>query len=219
MSIENLTSFPIKDKIKTIVFDLGGVVFTSGTHLTLVKLVEKYHIEDWKSLNFFFKSEHNSEGALLRLGHLSIDEFETKFYLKFKINENHPQNLRMIWFSNYIPYFSMLKILKELCEQYRLIVFSGNIEERIRFLDSRYKFLKFFHKSLFSYEYHYAKTDREFYYELLKHLYCKPSEALLIDDSFEVVEIAKSFGIHSILFSYTEQFTKELLLYGIKTEI
>ncbi len=219
MSLDELIDIPTKNKIKTIVFDLGGVVFTSGTHLTLVKLVERYHIKDLNALNLFFKSEPDNEGGLLRLGHLSMDEFEAKFYSKFKIIEKDLQNLRMIWFSNYLPYFHILKILQILHENYRLIVFSGNIEERINFLDSRYNFLKLFHKSFFSYDYHYLKTDREFYYELLNHLHCKPSEALLIDDSSEIIDIAKSFGFHTLLFSYTEQFLKELLFYGIKIEL
>ncbi|MFX0007320.1 MAG: HAD family hydrolase [Promethearchaeota archaeon] len=219
MNNDKLNLFNSKDKIKTMVFDLGGVIFTSGTHLTLAKLVERYHLEDWKSLELFFKSEPNTEGGLLRLGQISIDEFETKFYKKFKITEKNPQILRMIWFSNYIPYYYMLKILKRLHEKYYLIAFSGNIEERINFLDARYDFLKLFHICLFSYDYHYSKSDQEFYHELLSQLNCRSFEALLIDDSAYVIEIADSVGFQTLLFSYTEQFLKELIPYGIKIDI
>ncbi|MFW9823272.1 MAG: HAD family hydrolase [Candidatus Thorarchaeota archaeon] len=208
----------INKKIKTIIFDLGGVIFTSGTHLTVAKIVEKYHIQDEEALKLFFNSDHDHEGGLLRLGLISMDEFERRFYLKFKIKEEYPQQLRMMWYSNYIPYYSMLNILKKLSKQYRLVAFTGNIQERIKFLDSRYNFLKFFHKSLFSYDYHYSKQDQEFYNELLNHINCEPSEALLIDDSYEVIEIARSLKLHTLLFSYTEQFVEEMLNYGIKVE-
>ncbi len=147
-----------------------------------------------------------------------MDEFESRFYSKFKIKEKNPHNLRMIWFSNYIPYYSILKILEELSKEYKLIIFSGNIEERIKFLDHRYNFLRFFHTSLFSYDYHYSKSEKDFYYELEKQLECEPNEALLIDDSFEVIEIAKSMGFNTILFSYTEQFIKDLLGFGISVK-
>ncbi|MFX1531125.1 MAG: HAD family hydrolase [Promethearchaeota archaeon] len=208
-------NIPKEVQIKAIVFDLGGVVFTSGTHLTLAKLVERYHINDRESLEIFFKSKPYNEGGLLRLGDISMDEFEKRFFLKFKINENSTQVLRNIWFSTYLPYFSMFRILKMLNKKYRLIAFSGNIKERIIFLDSRYDFLKFFHKTLFSYDYHYLKTDREFYNILIAHLHCKPSETLLIDDSFEVIEIARSLGFHTLLFLYSEQLIKELSFYGV----
>jgi len=212
-------NFSLYDKIKTIIFDLGGVIFTSGTHLTVAKLIERYHIQDEESLRLFFNSGRDHDGGLLRLGFISMDEFERRFYLKFKIKEKHPQHLRLMWFSNYLPYFSMLNILKKLSKQYRLVVFSGNIQERVEFLDSRYDFLKFFHESLFSYDYHFSKKDQEFYNELLNHIHCKPSEALLIDDSFEVIEMAKCLNLHTLLFSYTEQFVEEMLHYRIKIEI
>ncbi|MFW9896577.1 MAG: HAD family hydrolase [Candidatus Thorarchaeota archaeon] len=205
-------------KIKTIIFDLGGVIFTSGTYLTVAKMIERYRIQDEEALKLFFNSDRDHEGGLLRLGLISMDEFERRFYLKFKIKEEYPRHLRMMWFSNYLPYFSMLSILKKLRKQYRLVAFTGNIQERIKFLDSRYDFLKFFHKTLFSYDYHYSKQDQEFYNELLYNINCEPSEALLIDDSFEVIDIARSLELNTLLFSYTEQFVEEMINYGIKVE-
>lgn len=219
MNAIRLNFDPNKDKIKTLVFDLGGVYFTSGTHLTLVKLKEKYQIHKWDPLILFFSSSPDTKGGELRLGYITMDEFETKFFREFGIDENFPNHLRRIWFSNYIPYYSMPKIIENLYRKYRLIAFSGNIRERINFLDLRYDFLKNFHEKLFSYDYHFLKTQNKFFDELLNHLQCKPSEALLIDDSSVVIESAKSFGIHSILFSYTEQFITDLLKYGIKIKL
>ena len=206
-------------KIKTLIFDLGGVIFTSGTHLTVAKIIERYNIQDEAALKLFFNSDSDNEGGLLRLGLISMEEFEKRFFLKFKIKETYPEHLRMMWFSNYIPYFSMLKILKTLNKEYRLIAFSGNIETRVKFLNSRYNFLKYFHETLFSYDYTCSKQEEEFYIELLTHIHCKPSEALLIDDSREVIEIARSLKLNTLLFSYTEQFIQDMKDYGIEIEI
>lgn len=219
MNANDLSFDQIGDKIKTIIFDLGGVYFTSGTHLTLVKLNEKYQINDWASLSHFFRSEPDSEGSLLRLGLISMDDFEYKFFSKFKINENNQQQLRRIWFSNYIPYYEMPQITELLNQKYRLIAFSGNIKERIDFLDRRYDFLKFFHKKLFSFDYNLAKNNPKFYEILLEHIKCKPSEAILIDDSSEVIKIAQKFDINTILFSFTEQMLKELSNFSINLKI
>lgn len=207
------------NKIRTIIFDLGGVIFTSGTHLTVAKIIERYNIQDEDALKLFFNSDSENEGGLLRLGLISMDEFEKRFFLKFKIKEAYPEHLRMMWFSNYLPYFSMLKILKTLKKEYRLIAFSGNIEKRVKFLDSRYNFLKYFHETLFSYDYTCSKQEQEFYTELLTHIHCKPSEALLIDDSCEVIEIARSLKLNTLLFSYTEQFVQDMKDFGIKIQI
>ena len=91
MKAKNLSFNHIENKIKTIVFDLGGVFFTSGTQLAVLKINERYNIQDRKSLGLFFKSRPNSEGGLLRLGHISMDDFEMaleKVLSKKKVPKN-----------------------------------------------------------------------------------------------------------------------------------
>lgn len=203
-------------EIKTIVFDLGGVYFTSGTQLTLGKVNERYQINNWGALGRFFSSDPEKPGGMLRLGYITMEEFEKRFFEKFGINEPEPTTLRKIWFSNYVPYHSLPQIVEKLSKKYRLIVFSGNIKERVEFLDDRYNFLKFFDDFVFSFDYAYNKRDKAFYEELIKHLECAPSEALVIDDQYETVQMAKSNGIHTILFSFTEQLIEDLHSYGIE---
>jgi FMN phosphatase YigB (HAD superfamily) len=203
-------------EIKTIVFDLGGVYFTSGTQLTLSKLNERYQINNWGALGRFFSSDPKKPGGLLRLGDISMEEFERRFYRKFDIKEKDPTILRQIWFANYVPYHNIPAIVEKLHEDYRLIVFSGNIKERVEFLDDRYDFLKWFEDSVFSYDYACNKSEKAFYEELIKHLECEPSEALLIDDKYETIQIAERFEIQTVLFSFTEQLVEDLHLYGIK---
>jgi len=219
MNLKNFSSKMPKNEIKTIIFDLGGVYFTSGTHLTLIKLNEKYHINDWESLVSFFNSDPDTEGGLLRLGLISMDDFERNFFSKFKINENDQRVIRKIWFSNYIPYYKMTKIIEMLNKKYRLVAFSGNIQERIEFLESRYNFLNFFHEKLFSFEYNLSKENPEFYEILLDYINCKPNEAVLIDDSSDVLKLARNIGINTILFSYTEQLLEEFSNFGINLKI
>ena len=207
------------NRIKTIIFDLGGVYFTSGTQLTLGKLHERYHIQDWRALGRFFGSEPGRPGCSLRLGRISMEEFERRFFERFGIREKDPTILRKIWFSNYVPYHSMSHVVETLNKNYRLVVFSGNIRERVNFLNERYDFLKHFHDGVFSYEHGYNKSDEPFYEELLNHIECAPSEALLIDDNYETIKIGKEFGFNTILFSFTEQLLKELSKYDINIEI
>jgi len=205
-----------RDIIKTIIFDLGGVYFTSGTQLTLGKLHERYQINNWGALGRFFSSDPKKPGGLLRLGRISMEEFERRFFRKFNIEGEDPTILRQMWFANYVPYHKLPQIVEKLSKNFRLIVFSGNIRERVEFLEHRYKFLKFFDDSVFSYDYGYNKSNRAFYKELIKHIKCEPSEALLIDDKFETIKLAEEFEFNTILFSYTEQFIDDLRDYDIR---
>ncbi|MFW9989757.1 MAG: HAD-IA family hydrolase [Candidatus Odinarchaeota archaeon] len=98
-------------------------------------------------------------------------------------------------------------------------MFSGNIKERIEYLNEKYDFLKYFDDTVFSFDYHQNKDDIEFYEELTKHLKCDPSEALLIDDEKKNIKIARSLGFKGIHYYYTEKLIEDLKNYGINIEI
>ncbi|MFX1411124.1 MAG: HAD-IA family hydrolase [Promethearchaeota archaeon] len=207
-----------EDHIKTIVFDLGGVYFTRGSHLAIEKIIDIYSIEDHHSVREFFRDSYKKEGHMLRLGLINMDEFEQRFVSNFDIKIDDLHHIRNIWFGSYLPHYKMEEIVMQL-KKYRLIIFSGNIKERIEFLDKRYDFLKFFDVFLFSYEYQKNKNDIEFYKELLNHLNCEPSEALIIDDEKKNIKLAESLGLNAILYYYTEQLVKELRKYNITINI
>jgi len=51
--------------------------------------------------------------------------------------------------------------------------------------------------------------------ELIKHLDCKPSEAILIDDEKHKIKMARSLGINGIHFYYTEKLIKDFQKFNI----
>ena len=204
--------------IKTLIFDLGGVYFTRGSYLAMEKIIDIYDIKQENLIREFFKDSYKKEGHLLRLGLITMDEFEKRLISTFNINVNKIDHIRNIWFGSYVPHYNMRKLILDL-KRYRLIIFSGNIKERIEFLNQRYDFLKLFDDSLFSYEYQKNKDNIEFYHILLKHLQCEPSEAILIDDEKKNIRIAESIGIHGILYYYTEHLIEELKKYNISIHI
>jgi len=207
-----------KNNIKTIVFDLGGVYFTRGSHLAIEKIIDIYSIEDQQSVREFFRDSYKKEGHKLRLGLINMDEFEEAFVANFNINIDNIHHIRNIWFGSYVPHYKMKDLVLDL-KNFRLIVFSGNIKERVEFLDTRYNFLKYFDSYLFSYDYKKNKNDIAFYKELLNHLNCEPSEAIMIDDENKNIKMAKSLGLNAILYYYTEQLVEELKKYNIPISI
>lgn len=204
--------------IKTLVFDLGGVYFTRGSYLAIEKIIDIYSIKEDHLVREFFKDSYKKEGHKIRLGLINMDEFEQAFVSSFNLDIDNIHHIRNIWFGAYVPHYKMEDLVLQL-KNYRLILFSGNIKERIEFLDNRYDFLKYFDAHLFSYEYQKNKNDIEFYKELLNHLNCEPSEALMIDDESKNVKIAESLGLNAILYYYTEQLVEELKKYNIVINI
>ncbi len=202
--------------IKTIVFDLGGVYFTAGTHLAIEKIKEIYDIKNEKLLREIFKDEANSEGYLLRKGLITIDEFEKKLFDKLSIEVKQKDHVRYIWFGAYCVHYGMGELVQTLKRmKYRLIIFSGNIRERIEYLDKKCGFMKYFDDTVFSFDYQLNKGEIPFYEELIKHIGCKPSEAILIDDEKKNIKIARSLGFNGIHYYYTEQLIEKLKKFGV----
>ncbi|MFX1338550.1 MAG: HAD-IA family hydrolase [Promethearchaeota archaeon] len=202
--------------IKTLVFDLGGVYFTRGTYICIKKIEDIYKIKEHHLLREYFFDGYKKEGYLLRLGLITMDEFEERFIAQFNISEYNINHIRYLWFGSFVPYYRMEDVIKKLKEKnFRLIVFSGNIRERIEFLDKRYGFSNYFDDFVYSFEYQKNKGDIEFYNELLNHLECEPNEAIIIDDERKNIELASSVGLNGILYYYTEQLVHEFKKYDI----
>lgn len=201
--------------IKTIVFDLGGVIFTKGSFLAVEKIKEIYDIKNESLLHEIFSDLPNSEGSLIRKGLITIDEFEEKLFSKLNIQNKDRSHIRYIWFGSYCLHYGMEELVKKLREHYRLMIFSGNIKERIEYLAKKCEIFKYFDDAIYSYDFHSNKNEIEFYKELIKLIDCKPSEAILIDDEKQKIKIARSMGINGIHFYYTEKLIKDFQKYNI----
>ncbi|MEJ2278951.1 MAG: hypothetical protein P8Y70_14565 [Candidatus Lokiarchaeota archaeon] len=126
-------------EIKTIIMDLGGVYFTRGSYLAIEKLINIYDIKDRRSVWKFFSDSYEQEGRHIRLGLITMDEFEERFIKKYNIDESKLEYIRQIWFGSYVPHYGMHDLVLKLSKIYRLIVFSGNIRESFIY----YHFIKY----------------------------------------------------------------------------
>ncbi len=205
--------------IKSIIFDLGGVYFTPGTTIAKYKIIELFNIKDYRSLFHIFSSKLKSEGRLIRLGLITLEQFEEALISKLSIPEDSIYHLRELWFGSYVPNYRMEELVKLLSEDYKLIIFSANIKERVEFLNKRYDFLKYFDTHVFSYDYHKDKRDDEFYEVLLNRIDCEPKEAIIIDDVKHVITKAQNLGLNGILYYNTRYIVEELRKYDIKINI
>lgn len=197
------------DNIKTIIFDFGGVVFTSGSVLVVKKIATNYDIGHPR-VSQIFKDKKRKLGYELRAGNITMEKFLESTGNRLGLTKKDREIIKLIWFNSYVPHFGMFELLEKLKKKYRLVVFSGNIKERVEFLDNRYDMLKYFDAQVWSYDYHYNKDQIEFYQELLKHINCEPEEALLIDDDKRTVIIAKAVGLNALIYYYPDKLIEDL---------
>jgi HAD superfamily hydrolase (TIGR01509 family) len=201
--------------IKIIAVDLGGVYFEAGTIIAL-KRIYKIVNAPKKKINEIFRSYPEKEGELYHKGKITKQKFWRAAVEKLKIGKEKIPELQEIWHSSYKPIKGMKELVFELRENYKVVAFSGNIKERIKYLNEKYKLNKDFDDFVLSFDVGFDKREKEFYRILLEKVKCEPEECLFIDDYQEFLDIAESLGIKTILFKNAEQLKSDLRKFGIK---
>ncbi len=200
--------------ITTIIFDLGGVYFTDGTKITVVRISEKFGLDSEKVSNFLKTS--NKFANLYRKGEITADKFWNEFKKSFGIEAENEELTRM-WVESYEPIEGTIKIISRLKENgIRLYFLSDNVKERVEYLQEKYYFLKNFMDGIFSHKVHKTKLDGTEIFELaLKITKEKPENIIYIDDKEEYVKPAIELGMEGIWFKNSKKLKSDLKTLGV----
>lgn len=201
--------------IKTIVFDLGGVYFGPGTKSMLEKLYKILGVSK-ETIDETFLGHYGKDASLYMKGKISREEFWEGVAKKLKIKKEMIPKFQQIWYSAYKPIKGMRKLVLELRKNYRVIAFSGNTEGRIEYLDKKYGLNNDFDAFVLSFDIGFGKGEVEFCEALLKKINCKPEECAYVDNTQRFLDVAKQFGIKTILFKNAEQVRQDLKKFGVE---
>ncbi|MFH1294696.1 MAG: HAD family phosphatase [Candidatus Aenigmatarchaeota archaeon] len=183
-----------------VVFDLSGVVFSNGLKTAVKKISEEFNLEPEiveDVLNGQFSKKY-------RMGEVSSSEFWKSAESSLKVG--NIDMLRQIFFDSYCIKDDSVKLIKELRNNDVKVAFLSNSpEDRVNYLDEKYKFISLFDFGLFSFQAHAWKPDPEMFEEFLKRFGLKPNEIIYIDDKEENLVPAKKLGMRTILFEDAAQ--------------
>lgn len=191
--------------IKLILFDLGGVVFTSGTKLFIKALSKRYRLP-------IEKLEEVLDGPIgteYREGKISREQFWQRVLTHLPLKES-TDALTKEWIVHYDLIPGMKELITELKRKYQVMYLSDNVRERVQSLDDRFKFLHWFNGGIFSHEVGVRKPDLRIYKLALKTAGVAASEAVFIDDKPKNLTPAKALGMKIILFESVEKLKQDL---------
>ena len=201
--------------IKVIAFDLGGVLFAEGKSV-LIKRLSKEKDYDKDVVLSILKSPKSID---LRKGLITDEEFWT-WAQKQLPNDYDAQLIKKEWYDSYLLDRDILELAKSLKNKYQLIIFSGNIKSRIKYLDEKYDFRRYFDKEVYSFDYHLNKPQKEFVEVMIKEAGVKPEEIAYIDDYLKDAAPAKELRVNIIIYSkgQIDKLQKELQQIGVDLE-
>lgn len=197
--------------IKTISFDLGGVLFSEGKTVAMDRLAKEFAYNPKLILDIL----SSSQSILLRKGLISGTEFWNWAQEQLP-KEYDVTAIKTIWYDSYILDEKIFDLLKRLKSKYSVVVFSGNIQDRIEYLDAKYGFRKYFDKEIYSFNYHFDKEEQDAINHLLVVTQNSVEEIVHIDDVKSVVNKFISLGLKSVIYNGDIEFLeRELQTLGV----
>lgn len=198
--------------IKTVVVDLGGVLFSEGKSVALDNLAAGYHY-DPKIVGAILSSP---KSILLRKGLLSDGEFWQ--WAEQQLPANYDCRLiQQAWYNGYVLDKDIYALIADLRKNYSIIAFSGNIKSRIDFLEAKYPFRHLFDSEIYSFDFHLTKPERQFVEVMIEKSGVRPDEIVYIDDNDSYAKPARELGVNVIIYRRGEvvQLREQLRRYGL----
>ena len=202
--------------IKTIFFDIGGVLINIHPNRTFEYLSDCIDIDKSIIKKNFPWDEHNN----YEKGFLSDKEW----YLAVKDSMPQPCCLKELDF--WIGWKLLLgqekrtlEILRNLKGRYSIWLLSNTNPKHIQDeIEKRYLFPSLVNGAVYSFDVGVRKPEKEIYEIAMQRANANPQECLFIDDLLENIQAAKQIGIEGIHFISSEQLKQELVHLGIINE-
>lgn len=197
------------EKIKTILFDLGGVYLNRGLWKFWDYMEDAFKIpaqEIRKNFLKYYKPYFS--------GKISEKKFWEQHLRDLKIKKDW-RELREVAINYFEPQKGMPELIKSLRKNYQVGLLSDQTKEWWPYLDKKYAISKNFDFTIISYKTGFHKPQPEIYEIAIKKSGCKPQEILFIDDLEHNLEPAKSLGMKTLFFENPTQIKKELKKLGI----
>ena len=198
----------LDNKIKNIIFDLGGVIINLSVESTLKKIAELSGFPGDKVLEIYHSSP---EFLAYEKGEITNDQFRESLRSLFGVKSDDPQ-IDLCWNAMLgdIP-AERIELLKELKKKYRTFLLSNtnaihldcftNIVKKAHGLES---LDPLFHKAYYSHLMGMRKPDAEIYEYVLKENGLKAEETIFLDDNLANLKGAASVGIQTFHVSHPD---------------
>ena len=191
------------EKIKNIIFDLGGVVLDIDESITIHELQKK----GINGQTLMHDPQFLAIDGKFERGIISAPTFRKQVkQLIGKENLSDP-DFDFIWNSMLLDIpRERIQALEQIKEHYNIFLMSNTNEIHydlyVRDLQLRFGYKQFddlFDKSYFSFDVHLMKPDPLFFEYIIDNQGLKPNETLFIDDTKANIDVASQLGIHTYL--------------------
>lgn len=198
-----------KVKIKSVIFDLGGVIMHGG----YLDFVHHYCAACMTPAG---KKQILNLERQVNLGTITEKEFYNKIRDVFGVQLT-PKQMHKTIVDKMQPDKKLLAFIPKLSKA-KIVLFTNSIGYMAReVLKKRHLTAKrIFDRTFFSNIMHIAKPDGSAYVKVLKSLKVRPAQALMVDDRAGNIRAARKLGMRGIVYRNFAQFKKEIRKYELQ---
>ena len=199
--------------IKTIIFDLGGVIVPFDIKRGYARLAPLCNcaVEE-------IPKRLRSTDLVTRFetGRLSSEQFVEELSNMLNLRITYDE-FRGIWNCIFLPGTLVPEsLLLALRGRYRMLLLSNTNALHFSMVEAHYPLIRHFHHKVLSYEVGSVKPSPGIYEEALARAGCRPEECFFTDDVLPYVEGARRAGIDAVQFQSVPQLEEELRARGIQ---
>lgn len=196
--------------IKTVIFDLGGVLVRTENRQPRQKLAEKYGMSYQELSDHVYRTE---SAKLATIGNVSAEDHQQTILKNL--------NLPLDSFSAFEDEFwggdrldsHLVEFIQSLRGEYKTVLLSNAWDNLRPLLKGLWKIDSVFDHIFISAELGLAKPDPEIYKVVIDSLDQNPSELIFIDDFIENVKAAREANLNAIHFRNRDQALADLAEY------
>jgi HAD superfamily hydrolase (TIGR01509 family) len=198
--------------IKSIFFDIGGVLIDVHPERTAQHISSKAQIPYADVLESFPHAEHHK----YEKGQISSDDFYNA------VINSLPSNSKLQESDFWDGWLMMVgaetdtsDILKKLKKSYPVWIVSNTNQHHIQYEAKRFTFVQDVNGTIYSFDVNSRKPEPEIYHKALEIASALPNESLFIDDQIENIVQARSIGFHGIHYTSYEALIVDLRKLGV----
>jgi len=203
----------MRNMIKAIIFDIGGVVLSKRIEEVYLKLINDLGI-DYDSFEDFRKN-YDFSGILK--GEDSIEKFLKDIKKKFSLEINIIERWKKVYVDSMLINNEVINIINRLKKNY-IISSLSNTSKLHAEINRKRGVFSYFEPALNSCDLGLIKPEKEIYNLMLDRLNLKPEQCIFIDDREPNIDSAKKLGFKTILFKDSQQLLSDLNKNNIKLD-
>lgn len=201
--------------IKSIIFDLGGVVLTNDWFPDNKDFLNSFTDKLGTTPDKLNKGWRVAWPAFYQ-GVTTEDEFWSVLQFVAQVKEIDIPFAKDNWRSFQHENENMLDLLLTLKNNYKLYALSTLSKEWMDFKRLKYGLDKYFDLIIYSAQTDFAKPDPEIYRMLLDSIKEDPGECVFIDDTLRNLKPADDLGMFTVLFKNQNSLIEKLIELGVK---